>query len=167
MRHLSSDCIATRSVHRLCSLRSSFTSSIQICNPTDIGWAAVKYTQNWSEFDGFSITTERLFVRSQVWMWDAQELLKLHNLRTDHVTIRPELTYLIGAKNLQLRRLGFKVENGLNATVLVFDVVKPLQRFGSGSNPSLELFYWVGTVSNNKYLQANSVLQGKCNHIRI
>jgi len=31
-------------------------------------------------------------------MREVKEGLKLHNLRTDHVTIRSELIYLIGAK---------------------------------------------------------------------
>jgi hypothetical protein len=31
-------------------------------------------------------------------MWEVKEGLKLHNLHTDHVMIRSELIYLIGAK---------------------------------------------------------------------
>jgi len=31
-------------------------------------------------------------------MLEVKELIILHNLRTDHLTVRSELTYLIGAK---------------------------------------------------------------------
>jgi hypothetical protein len=58
----------------------------------------------------------------------------------DHVTIRSELKFLIAAKDLGLQLPGFEVEPGPNATVWGFHVVKPLQRFGSGSNPNPEPF---------------------------
>jgi hypothetical protein len=69
-----------------------------------------------------------------------KERLKLHNMHIDHVTIRSELKYLIGAKDLALQWPGFEVEPGPNAKVWGFHVVKPLPRFGSGSNPNPEPF---------------------------
>ena len=53
-----------------------------------------------------------------------KEWLKLDNLRTDHVTIRSELRYLIGAKIVDLKCRVF----GEN----------PVQRSGSGSEPDPE-----------------------------
>jgi hypothetical protein len=63
-----------------------------------------------------------------------KEGLKLHNLRTDHVTIRLELRYLIGAKivNLKCRVFG---EN-------------PVQRSGSASKPDPELNREFGPIAN-------------------
>jgi len=52
--------------------------------------------------------------------------------------IQSELKYIIGAKNLGLQKPGFEVEPGPNATVQGFDVLKPLHRFGSRSNPNPE-----------------------------
>ena len=49
-------------------------------------------------------------------MQEVKEGLKLDNLRTDHVMIRSELKYLIGAKHLGLQRPGFEVETGPNAS---------------------------------------------------
>jgi len=65
-----------------------------------------------------------------------KERLKLHNLRIDHVTIRPELKYLIGGQNLGFQRPGFEVKPSPNAAVRGFHAVKLLQRFGSGSIPN-------------------------------
>jgi len=69
-----------------------------------------------------------------------KERLKLHNLIIDHFTIRSELKYLIGEKNLSLQWPGVEVKPGPNATVRGFHVVKLLQRFRSGSNPNPEQF---------------------------
>ena len=41
-------------------------------------------------------------------MLEVKELIILHNLRTDHVTVRSELTYLIGAKALGTVNLGLR-----------------------------------------------------------
>jgi len=54
--------------------------------------------------------------------------------------IRSELKYLIGAKHLGLQRPGVEVETGPDANGPGFYVVKPLPRFGSGSNPNPEPF---------------------------
>jgi len=59
---------------------------------------------------------------------------------SDHVIIQSKLKFLIGAKDLGLQKLGFEVETGPNATVLVYHVVKPLQPFGSDFNAHQELF---------------------------
>jgi len=42
--------------------------------------------------------TPRILVESQIRNQELKERPKLHNLRTDHVMIRSELKYLIGAK---------------------------------------------------------------------
>jgi len=69
-----------------------------------------------------------------------KERLKPHNVHIHHVMIQSELKNLIGAKDLGLQWPGFEVELGPNATVWGFHVVKPLQRFGSCSNPNPEPF---------------------------
>jgi hypothetical protein len=63
-----------------------------------------------------------------------KEGLKLLNLRTNHVTIRSELRYLIGAKIVELKGRVF-VEN-------------PLQRAGCGSEPDPEPNREFGPVAN-------------------
>ena len=72
---------------------------------------------------GFSIATQQLVVRSQICEREGKEGLKLHNLRTDHVTIRSEVRYLIGAK---IVHLDCRVFGG-----------NPLQRSGSRSGPGI------------------------------
>ena len=88
----------------------------------------------------FSIPTQRISVGLQICKWEVEVQPKLHNLHTDHVTLQSELNYLIGANNLGLQRPGFEVKTGPNAMVRVCHVVKPLQRFSSGSNPNPEPF---------------------------
>ena len=101
-----------------------------------------------SEIRGFSIATQRILVVSHICKREVKQRLKLYNQHIDHVMIRSELKYLIGAKNLGLQWPGFEVEPGPNVTVEGFHVVKPLQRFGSGSNPNPEPFSRVQTVAN-------------------
>jgi hypothetical protein len=66
IKYLSSDGIITRSVRRLCSFSCSFTSRCQICDRTNIRGIAVKLRNILRENGGFSITTQRIFVRSQI-----------------------------------------------------------------------------------------------------
>jgi hypothetical protein len=124
----------TWSVRRLCSISPSFTSRCQICDWSNICWIAVKEGDISAEKCGFSIATERILVRSQMWEWQVKEGLKLHNLCTDHVTIRSELRYLIGAKIVDLKCLVF----GENQ----------LQWSGSGSEPVPEPNRKFGPVAN-------------------
>ena len=63
-----------------------------------------------------------------------KEGLKLHNLRTDHITIRSELRYLIGAKIVGMKCRVF----GEN----------PLQRSGSRSELDPEPNREFGPVAN-------------------
>jgi hypothetical protein len=73
-------------------------------------------------------------------MQDVKELQELHHLCTDHVMIRSQLKYLIGAKVVRLKCRVFGGKTGPMATVRVFVWQKPLPRFGSGPNPNPELF---------------------------
>jgi len=102
IKYLSSDRITLWSVRRLCSFSPSFTSHCQIWNWTNIHWFAVKLHHIWGEIPRFSIATRRILVRPQIWTREVNERLKLHNLRTDHIVIRSELKYLIGAKIVDL-----------------------------------------------------------------
>jgi len=123
-KYLSCDRIVTRSVCRLCSTSLSFTSHCQICDWSNIRWIAVKEGDISAEKCGFSIATQRILVRSQMWEREVKEGLKLHDLHTDHITIRSELRYLIGATIVGLK-CGVFGDN-------------PLQWSGSGSEPDLE-----------------------------
>jgi hypothetical protein len=69
---------------------------------------------------------------------EVKERVKQHNLHIDHITIRSEHKCLIAVKNLILKSQHVEVEHSPNATVRVFQVVKPLQWFGCGSNHNLE-----------------------------
>ena len=82
-----------------------------------------------------------------------KELVKLHNLRTDHVTIRSELKYLIGAKVVRLKCRVYDVKTGPIATVRVFVWQDPLQWFGSGFDPDPQPTCEFGTVANTRSCQ--------------
>jgi hypothetical protein len=95
---LSSDRIMTWSVCKLSSFSPSFTSCIQICDRTNKRGGAIENPRNSLKNRLYFAATQRISVRSPIWMGEIKEGLKLHNLRTDHVMIRSELIYLIGAK---------------------------------------------------------------------
>ena len=108
IKYLSSDRIMTWSVCTLCSFSRSFTSRCQICDRTDICWVAIENPPISRKISSYSTAIQRILVRSQIWQREVKERLDLHNLRTDHVMIRSELKYLIGAKvggtvNMELR----------------------------------------------------------------
>jgi len=98
IRDLSSDRIVTWSVGRLCSFSSSFTSRSQICGRTNIRWVAIENPQISSEIWCYFTAIQPMLVQTQIWQQEVKERLKLHNLHIDHVLIRSELKYLIGAK---------------------------------------------------------------------
>ena len=98
IEYLSSDHIMTWSVRKLTSFSPSFTSHIQICDRTNDRGGAIENTRNSLKNRLYFTATQRISVRSQIWMREVKGGLKLLILRTDHVTIRWKLTYLIGAK---------------------------------------------------------------------
>jgi len=98
IKYLSSDRIVTWSVCRLCSFSPSFTSRSHICDRTNIRSVAIENPHFSAEISPSSTAIQRILVQSQIWQREVIEGVKLHNLRTDHVTIRSELRYLIGAK---------------------------------------------------------------------
>jgi len=100
IKYLSSDRITTQSVAKLCSFMRSFTSRFQICNTTNIRWVAIENPRISLEIWSYFTASLRILVRSQIWKREVKERIKLHNLRTDHVMIRSELKYLIGAKGV-------------------------------------------------------------------
>ena len=95
IKYLSSDHIMTWSVRKLSSSSPSFTSRIQICDRTNICGGAVENPRNWLKNRLYFTATQRISVQSQIWMREVEDGLELHNVRTDHVTIRSELIYLI------------------------------------------------------------------------
>jgi len=120
IKFLSSDHMRTWSVHRLYSFSRSFTSQFQICDPTDIRWVGGKTRQILTVISGFSRLSQRILVGSQIWKREVKERLELHNLHTDHVMIRSEFKYLIGAKVVMLKCRVFGGKTGPIATVRVF-----------------------------------------------
>jgi len=98
IKYLSSDRIVTWSVRRLCSFSPSFPSRSQICDLTSIRWVAIENPHLSAEISPYFTAIQRILAQSQIWQREVKEGLGLHNLRTDHVTIRSELRYLIGGK---------------------------------------------------------------------
>jgi hypothetical protein len=79
----------------------------------------VKTGPNLSEIRRFSFAIPRILVESYISKREVKEHVKLHNLCTDHVTIRLELKYLIGAKVVRLKCRVFGGKTGPIATVQV------------------------------------------------
>jgi len=98
VKYSSSDRIITWSVRRLCSFSCSFTSCCQISDRTNIRWVAIENPPISRKISRYFTAIQWILVRSQIGQRDVKEKLKLHNLHTDHVMIRSELKYLIGAK---------------------------------------------------------------------
>ena len=88
INYLSSDRIMTWSVRRLCSSSRSFTSRSQRCEPTNIRWVAIQNLLISRTICCVSTATHRISVGSQNGKWEVKERPELHNLHTDHVTIR-------------------------------------------------------------------------------
>jgi hypothetical protein len=68
-----------------------------------------------------------MLIGLQIGKREVKELLILHNLRMDHVSIRSELRYLIGAKVVRFKWRVFGGETGPIATVRVFEVVATIR----------------------------------------
>jgi hypothetical protein len=100
IKNLSSDCIRTWSVRRLCSVTPSFTSSLQICDPTSICWIANENLTISLKIRHYFTTTQRISVGLQIWMQEVKAGLKLNNLYIGYVMIRLQLIYLIGAQGV-------------------------------------------------------------------
>jgi len=98
IKYVSSDRIVTWSVRRLCSSGRSVTYRFQICDPTNIRWVAIENPLISRKMCLYFTATQRISVGSQIWKWEMKQRLVLHILHTDHVMIRSELKYLIGAK---------------------------------------------------------------------
>jgi len=81
-------------------------------------------------------------------MREVKEQLTLHNLRTDHVTIRSELKYLIGAKIVDLKCRVFAGKTGPFPTVRVFGVVRPVATVRFRVEPDPEPTRDFGPVAN-------------------
>jgi hypothetical protein len=127
----------TWSICRMCSFGPSFTSRRQICDWTSIRWIAVKEGDISAGLCGFSIATQQILVQSRMWEREGKESLKLHNLCTDHVTIRSELRYIIGAKIVDLK---CRVFGG-----------NQLQRSTAGSEPDPALDREFGSFGNTRW----------------
>jgi hypothetical protein len=83
-------------------------------------------------------------------MQDVKEGLKLDNLRTDHVMIRSELKYLIGAKIVHLKCRVFGDITAPFLTVQVFRVVRPVATVRFWVEPNPEPPREFGPVANTK-----------------
>jgi len=98
IKYLSSECIITWTVCRLCSSGRSFASRCQICDPTNVRWVTIETPLISRKLSLYCTATQWISVGSQIWKWEVTEILVLRNLRTAYVMIRSELKYLIGAK---------------------------------------------------------------------
>ena len=98
IKNLISDHIVTWSVCRLFSSSRSFTSRVQIWDPTNIHWVAIENPKISCTIGLCFIATQRISLRSQTCQREVKEGPELHNLHTDHLVIRTELKYLIAAK---------------------------------------------------------------------
>jgi hypothetical protein len=86
-------------------------------------------------------------------MREVKERLKLHNLHTDHVVIRLELKYLIGAKMVNLKCRVFGGKTASFPMVRVFRVLKHVATVRVRVEPDPELTRQLGPVakiSHNK-----------------
>ena len=77
-----------------------------------------------------------------------KERLKLHNLRTDHVVIRSELKYLIGAKMVNFKCRVFGGKTAPFPMVRVFRVVRPMATVRVRVEPDPEPTRQFGPVAN-------------------
>jgi len=97
IKYLSSDCMMTSSVHRLCSFSRSFTSRSQICDRRNICSVAIENLRillnKWCYFT----PSQRILVRLQIWDREVKAAQMLHILRIHHVMKRRDLRHLIGA----------------------------------------------------------------------
>jgi len=98
IRYLSSDHKVKWSVHRLCSFTNSFAARFQIWDPTNI--CGVTFENLWISpgIGHYFTATQQISVGSQIWMLDVKQRINLHHVRINHVTVRSELTFLIGDK---------------------------------------------------------------------
>jgi len=95
---LSYDRIMIWEPRRACCFSCSFTLRCQMYELTDIQGVPIECQRishgMWPNF----IATQRISVGLLIWMLEVKVHLIVHNQRVDHVTIRSELTYLIGAQ---------------------------------------------------------------------
>ena len=120
IKYLSSDHIMIWSVRILCSSQLAFTTSLQICDPFNIHWVALKYGLCWGEIWGFSVATAWEVRGSQICNREVKEQLELNNLRTAHVAIRSDLKFLIADKVMVLKCQVLCGSTGQIATVRVY-----------------------------------------------
>jgi hypothetical protein len=84
-------------------------------------------------------------------MQEVKEGLKLDNLCTDHVMIRSELKYLIGAKMVDLKCRVFGGKTAPFPTVRVFRVERPIATVRFLVEPKPEPTREFGTVPNTMW----------------
>jgi hypothetical protein len=97
IKYLSSDRIMTWSVCRLCSFSCSFTSRCQICDQTIIRRVAIENPGILPDLSHYFTAIQWVLVQLRYWQREVKERLQLHNLYTDHIVIRSEQKYWIGA----------------------------------------------------------------------
>jgi len=82
----------------------SFATSLQMCDPINIHWVTIENQWLSQAICCFFTAIQWVLVGSQIRIREVKEQLKLDNLSIDHVTIRPELKYLFGAKVIGTRK---------------------------------------------------------------
>ena len=107
IKYLNCQCIARSSIREMCWLIPCFISHSQISDRSNIHWVALKLRQISRWNDTVFIATQQLLVQLQIGEWEMKEGIKLHISCIDYVTIRSELQYLIGARNVDFWGMGF------------------------------------------------------------
>jgi len=97
IKYLRSDRTVTWSICSLCSFRHSCTSRCQICERSNICWVAIENPWISHKICYYFKVTPGILVQSPISKRVVEELLKLHNLLTDHVTIQSECRYHVEA----------------------------------------------------------------------
>jgi hypothetical protein len=92
-------------------------------------------------------------------MQEVKERLELDNLRTDHVMIRSELKYLIGAKIVDLKCWVFGGKTAPFPRVQVFHLVRPVATVRFHVEPNPEPTREFGPVANTIL---NSIITQNC-----
>jgi len=133
IKYLSSDCIVTSSICRLCSFSRSFTSRIQISDLTNILGAALGNPQISLTVRPYFTATQRISVGSQVSMLEVKELIKLRNVRSQYVTIWSALKNFIAAKAVGTEEL--ELWSGSNQATI------PQFYYRTGSQPALGCWF--------------------------
>jgi len=138
----------TWSIYRLYSLICSSTSRIHIWVRTNVCSIGVTYLHISSEIFGFSIATQRIWIRSQIRHSEITERITLHSVPIDHAVVWSELKYFIGAQNLNWKQLVFSGKTSPCPVVQVLRGMRAVATVRFSVEPDLNLIREFGPCAN-------------------